>query len=205
MDISTHDKTASELFKLIVEKGPITLYAANITSNIPIGTIHRYLKEMAGTEKIKIYDYGKSGRKKISYGPTLYGFIYFYRIDQEIEKKLENYYDVWTKKTQFISELMDAGFDEKQLVNDSTRSKKIFKKYINYYAGVEEQLANFAKNMNDLPRDARMFLGEFLVATKSEYKKMWAELYFSLPGFRKNVTDFFEEMIEFYKDLKKKS
>jgi len=204
MDISGHDKTASKLFRAIAEKGPITLYTTNITSDIPIGTIHRHFKEMADTEKIKIYDHGKSGRKKISYGPTLYGFIYFYRIDHEIEKRLENYYDIWIKKEPFVSELQAAGFDGKKLTNDPKTSKKIFRKYIQYYAGVEEQLANFANNMNMLPRDMRMFLGEFLVATKSEYKKIWEELYSSLPGFRKNVTDFFEEMIKFYKELKKK-
>ncbi|MGI0009913.1 MAG: ArsR family transcriptional regulator [Nitrosopumilaceae archaeon] len=204
MDTSSHDRTASQLFKLILENGPLTLYAANATSDIPIGTIHRHFKEMTDAEKIKIYDHGKSGRRKISYGPTLYGLIYFYRIDKDIEKKLENYFDVWIKREQFVAELKDAGFDEKKLGTDLKMSKKIFRKYIQYYAGVEEQLLNFARNMNELPRDVRMFLGEFLVATKSDYKKLWEELYLSLPGFRKNVTDFFEEMIKFYSELKKK-
>lgn len=204
MDISTHDSTASQLFKLILDKGPLTLYAANTGSDIPIGTIHRHFKEMIDTEKIKVYDHGKSGRKKISYGPTLYGLIYFYRIDKDVEKKLESYFDLWSEKEQFLSELKDAGFDEKKITSDSKTSKKIFRKYVHYYAGVEEQLINFAKNMNELPRDARMFLGEFLVATKSDYKKIWEELYLSLPGFRKNVKDFFEAMIKFYSELKKK-
>ncbi len=204
MDISSHDRTASQLFKLILNKGPLALYAANTESDIPIGTIHRHFKEMADTEKIKIYDHGKSGRKKISYGPTLYGFIYFYRIDKDIEKKLENYFDLWVGKKQFLSELKDAGFDEKKIISDSKTSKKIFRKYVHYYTGVEEQLIYFSKNINELPRDIRMFLGEFLVVTKGDYKKLWEELYLSLPGFRENVKDFFEGMIRFYSELKKK-
>ena len=205
MDISSHDRTASELFKLILDKGPLALYAANTKSDIPIGTIHRHFKEMVDTEKIKIYDHGKSGRKKISYGPTLYGFIYFYRIDNDIEKKLENYFDIWINKKQFLSELKDAGFDEKKIIADSKTSKKNFRKYVHYYAGVEEQLIYFSKNINELPRDVRMFLGEFLVVTKGDYKKLWEELYLSLPGFRENVKDFFEGMIKFYSELKKKN
>lgn len=204
MDISSHDRTASELFKMVLDKGPLTLYTANIELEIPIGTIHRHFKEMTETEKIKIYDHGKSGRKKISYGPTLYGLIYFYRIDKDVEKKLEDYFDLWVDKEQFHSELKDAGFDEKKIISDPKTTKKIFRKYVHYYAGVEEQLINFAKNINELPRDVRMFLGEFLVVTKSDYKKLWEELYLSLPGFRKNVRDFFEEMIKFYSELKKK-
>ena len=189
----------------MLDKGPLTLYAANTESDIPIGTIHRHFKEMIDTEKIKIYDHGKSARKKISYGPTLYGLIYFYRIDKEIEKRLENYFDLWIAKQQFLSELKDAGFDEKKIMFDSKTSKKIFRKYVHYYAGVEEQLIYFSKNINELPRDVRMFLGEFLVVTKGDYKKLWEELYLSLPGFRKNVKDFFEDMIKFYSELKKKN
>src|SRR5574338_287883 len=204
MDISAHDKTSSKLFKMILDKGPLTLYAANTESDIPIGTIHRHFKEMSDTEKIKIYDHGKSARKKISYGPTLYGLTYFYRIDKEIEKNLENYFDLWIGKQQFFSELKDAGFDEKKLISDSKISKKIFRKYVHYYAGVEEQLIYFAKNINELPRDIRMFLGEFLVVTKNDYKKLWEELYLSLPGFKKNTKEFFEGMIKFYAELKKK-
>jgi hypothetical protein len=202
LDISVHDKTACELFKMILNKGPLTLYLANTESNIPIGTIHRHFKEMENTEKIKIYDQGKSGRRKILYGPTLYGLIYFYKIDTSIEKNLERYFDRWVSNSQFLSELTNAGFDEKNIMLSS--SKKIFRKYVQYYSGVEEQLRNFARNINDLPKDVRIFLGEFLVVTKSDYKKLWEDLYLSLPGFRKNVKDFFEEMIKFYSELKKK-
>jgi len=85
MDISAHDKTALELFKIVINKGPLTLYSANSRSNMPIGTIHRHFKEMIETEKIMIYEISQAGRKKISYGPTLYGFIYFYRLDDEIK------------------------------------------------------------------------------------------------------------------------
>lgn len=204
MDISHHDKTAVRLFKLILTDGPITLYKATSESDIPIGTIHRHFKEMEEGKKIRIYLHSSDGRKKIAYGPTLYGFVYFFRIDNELANKLEDYFDFWIRKNQFASDLVDAGFDTKSITSDQ-KTKKIFRKYIQYYSGVEDQLINFSKNLEEIPHETRLFIGEFLLSTKKEYKKTWEELYSSLPGFRKNVLEFFESMMRVYSDLKRKS
>ncbi len=203
MDISTYDKTALELFTIIINKGPITLYAANTASKIPIGTIHRHLKEMIKTEKIKVYDIIQSGRKKIAYGPTPYGFIYFYRLDNVIKKNLDFYFDFWIKKEQFFSELKKSGFDDKKLISDPNMSKTVFKKYVQFYAGVEDQLEHLAKNLSEMPRDIRWFTGGFLVVQKKEYMNMYEDLVKFMPGYRKDITDFLEGLIETYKRLKK--
>jgi hypothetical protein len=203
MDISTYDKTALELFTILINKGPITLYATNTASKIPIGTIHRHLKEMINSEKIKVYEISKSGRKKIAYGPSVYGFIYFYRLDSKIRANLDLYFDIWIKKEPFFSELKDAGFDDKKLYLDSKMSKKIFRKYVQFYAGVEDQLEHLAKNLSEVPRDIRWFAGGFLVVRNKEYMKINEELLKFMPGYRKNAMDFLEGMFEVYARLKK--
>ena len=203
MDISAHDKTALELYKIIINKGPLTLYSANSRSNMPIGTIHRHFKEMIETEKIMIYEISQAGRKKISYGPTLYGFIYFYRLDDEIKKNLDSYFDTWIKKEKFVEDLKKAGFDEKKITSDAKESKKIFSKFIYFYAGIEDQLEYLVKNLKDVPRDIRWFMGGFLLVHKREYMKAYNDLVRTMPGLRKDISNFLESMIESYGNLKK--
>ena len=203
MDISAHDKTALELFKITINKGPLTLYSANSRSNMPIGTIHRHFKEMIETEKIMVYEISQAGRKKISYGPTVYGFIYFYRLDDEIKKNLDSYFDTWIKKEKFVEDLKKAGFDEKKIISDTKGSKKIFSKFIYFYAGIEDQLEYLVKNLRDVPRDIRWFMGGFLLVHKREYMKTYDELVKTMPGLRKDISNFLESMIESYGKLKK--
>jgi len=203
MDISAHDKTALELYKIIINKGPLTLYSANSRSNMPIGTIHRHFKEMIETEKIMIYEISQAGRKKISYGPTVFGFIYFYRLDDEIKKNLDSYFDTWIKKEKFVEDLKKAGFDEKKITSDAKESKKIFSKFIYFYAGIEDQLEYLVKNLKDVPRDIRWFMGGFLLVHKREYMKAYNDLVRTMPGLRKDISNFLESMIESYGNLKK--
>ena len=203
MDISAHDKTALELFKIVINKGPLTLYTANSRSNMPIGTIHRHFKEMIETEKIMVYEISQVGRKKISYGPTVYGFIYFYRLDDEIKKNLDSYFDTWIKKEKFVEDLKKAGFDEKKITSDAKESKKIFSKFIYFYAGIEDQLEYLVKNLKDVPRDIRWFMGGFLLVHKREYMKAYNDLVRTMPGLRKDISNFLESMIESYGNLKK--
>jgi len=203
MDISAHDKTALELFKIVINKGPLTLYTANSRSNMPIGTIHRHFKEMIETEKIMVYEISQAGRKKISYGPTVYGFIYFYRLDDEIKKNLDSYFDTWIKKEKFVEDLKKAGFDEKKITSDAKESKRIFSKFIYFYAGIEDQLEYLVKNLKDVPRDIRWFMGGFLLVHKKEYMKAYNDLVRTMPGLRKDISNFLESMIESYGNLKK--
>jgi hypothetical protein len=204
MDISAHDHTALELFKIIINKGPLTLYSANAKSNMPIGTIHRHFKEMIKTEKIMIYQTSTSGRKKISYGPTVYGFVYFYTMDEELQKNLDFYFDMWIKNEKFIDDLVKSGFDKTRIISDK-KSKKTFAKFVYFYAGVEDQLNYLVKNLNDVHRDVRWFIGGFLLVRKKEYMQAHEELVTEIPGLRKDISNFLEAMIKSYGKLKKMS
>ena len=202
MDISSHDKTALELFKVIINKGPLTLYSANTLSNMPIGTIHRHFKEMIKTEKIMVYQTSSSGRKKISYGPTVYGFVYFYTIDEELRKNLDFYFDSWIKNEKFVDDLVESGFDRKKITFDK-KSKKTFEKFVYFYAGVEDQLNYLVKNLSDVPRDVRWFIGGFLLVRKKEYMQTHEELVTEIPGLRKDISNFLQVMIKSYGKLQK--
>lgn len=202
MDISSHDKTALELFKVIINKGPLTLYSANTLSNMPIGTIHRHFKEMIKTEKIMVYQTSTSGRKKISYGPTVYGFVYFYTMDEELRKNLDSYFDSWIKNVKFVDDLVESGFDKKRIASDK-KSKKTFAKFVYFYAGVEDQLNYLVKNLSDIPRDVRWFIGGFLLVRKKEYMQTHEELVTEIPGLRKDISNFLQVMIKSYGKLQK--
>jgi hypothetical protein len=202
MDISSHDMTALELFKVIINKGPLTLYSANTLSNMPIGTIHRHFKEMIKTEKIMVYQTSTSGRKKISYGPTVYGFVYFYTMDEELQKNLDFYFDSWIKNEKFVDDLVESGFDRKKIVSDK-KSKKTFEKFVYFYAGVEDQLNYLVKNLSDVPRDVRWFIGGFLLVRKKEYMQTHEELVTEIPGLRKDISNFLQVMIKSYGKLQK--
>lgn len=202
MDISAHDKTALELFKVIINKGPLTLYSANTWSNMPIGTIHRHFKEMMRTEKIMVYETSTSGRKKISYGPTVYGFVYFYTMDEELQKNLDFYFETWIKKKKFVDDLVQTGFDKTKISPDR-KSKKTFAKFVYFYAGVEDQLNYLVKNLNDVHRDVRWFIGGFLLVRKKEYMQAHEELVTEIPGLRKDISNFLDAMIKSYGKLEK--
>lgn len=203
MDISAHNKTALEIFRTILEKGPITLYKTNSESNLPIGTIHRHFKEMLSLEIIKPYDVSSKGRRKIEYGPTLYGLIYFYRLDNTIKKNLDKYYEKWVQKDQFVADLIEAGFDKNSLRIKPNESKKTFEKFVHFYAGVEEELDYFTRNIKEISRDIRWFLGAFLLVRKKEYMQAYEEIISALPGYRSDVSGFLEEIVRSYSKLKK--
>lgn len=202
MDMSGHEKTQLRLFRLILEEGPLTLYTANTKLDVPIGTIHRHIKELIGSNKIKAYrNLEKSGRKKIPYGPTLVGLVYFYRFDKTIQEQMESHFLKWLEFDDFLSELREEGFTEKNLANPK-ETKTLFKKYIHYFAGVEDQIDSL-RNPDVIPRNVLLYIGEFLLALKPEYIKVWETLYWKMPVIRKNADEYMESTIEFYKRLKK--
>lgn len=199
--MSTHAKTQSSLFRAILDDGPLTLYTANRTSSNPIGTIHRHFKEMVEAKRIKAYvKSSDTSRRKIHYGPTLLGIIHFYSVDDGIQTKLEEYFSKWIEYEDFVDELRDEGFDV-----SSTKSKNVkslFKKYVHYFAGVEDQI-NSLREPEKIPREMLLYIGEFLLVRRPEYMKIWEELYSKMPPIRKNVDGYMESTIEFYGRLKR--
>ncbi len=200
MDRSTHEKTQNSLFRAILEEGPLTLYAANARSASPIGTIHRHFKQMIKNKWLKVYSSQDKSRRKIPYGPTLLGLIHFYRMDRAIQTRLEHHFLRWIRFDDFISELKDEEFDLENLKN----SKDLFRKYIHYFAGVEDEIESL-KEPHTVPREILLYIGEFLLVRKPEYMKIWEELYGRMPIIRKNVDGYMESTKEFYDKLKKKS
>lgn len=200
MDMSGHGKTQVSLFKTVLEEGPLTLYAANSKSSSPIGTIHRHFKQMIENKWIKVYEsLEDKSRRKIPYGPTLLGMIHFYRLDKTIQSRLEHHFLRWVRFDDFVSELVEEGFESKNLKG----AKELFRKYVYYFAGVEDQIETL-RDPQTVPRELLLYIGEFLLVRRPEYMKIWEELYKKIPVIRKNVDGYMESTIEFYNTLKKK-
>ena len=200
-DISTSQKTSMDIFRGIMDHGPLTLYLANSKTKMPIGTIHRHFKQLEKAGKIRVYESRKKGRKKIEYGPTIYGIISFYRQDKEFAKKIQNYFLIWIENKEFQNELEKEGFDI--TFDNLKKSKQIFQKYMDYFSAVEEQIDMIKRGEDIVSRDTLIMISSGLLSTNPQYQKLWTELYSSLPGMRKSLDDYMENMIKSYKEFKK--
>ena len=203
LDMSTTNQTSMDIFREILDGGsPVTLYSANAKTRIPIGTIHRHFKQLEKTEKIRIYESVHTGRRKIKYGPTVYGMIHFYRADKELAQKIENYFLLWIEHKEFQKELAAEGFDISP--GNLKRSKGVFRKYMDYFSAVEDQIEKIRKGEDSISHDMQVFLGSMLLSSSSKYQKLWAELYNELPGMQKSLDEYMKTMIASYKEFKKR-
>lgn len=202
MDISAHQRTQQNLFRTILDHGPLTLYSANAKTSSPIGTIHRHFRSMMNAKKIKVYENLDDKRGKIHYGPTLLGIIYFYRFDKTVQSKIEHYIQKWCDYADFVSELKEEGFDTN--AKSMRESRSLVRKYVHYFAGVEDQI-DLLKDPDALPREALLYIGEFLLVRKPEYMRIWEDLYGKMPTVRKNVDEYMQSSMESYKRLRKKT
>ena len=159
MDISASTQTSLDIFRLIIDHGPLTLYSASTHSIFPLGTIHRHFKEMEKTEKIIPYK-GDTARKKKPYGPTVFGFVYYSRMDSKIKSKLENYFLLWLDHKDFQDDLKKTGFDVRKILKNPKKSKELFKKYVEYGGLIESQIDYLRHNWDSIPRDLSVFFGE---------------------------------------------
>ena len=201
MDISKSIQTSVSIFKAIMDNGqPITLYHTNRKTRIPMGTIHRHFKMLVQTGKIRIYNSKTKGRKKIEYGPTIYGMISFYRTDKEFAKKIENYFLIWIEQKEFQKELAEEGYDISY--ENLRRSKKIFKKYMDYFSAVEKQIEKIRKGEDAISHDIQILLGSMMLSSSHYYQKLWIELYKELPGMQKSLDEYMNTMINSYKEFK---
>ena len=205
MDISSGTQTAMDIFRLILDEGPLTLYSASKKSSFPLGTIHRHFKEMEKTQKIKVYGNSQNSRKKKPYGPTVFGIASFYDFDKHIRSRLENYFLLWIEHEDFLSDLKESGFDVEKVISNPKTSKELFRKFVIYGAAIEHVLSLLKKDPSILPKQLSVFIGEMLlVSLEPSYLKLWEELYTKLPGLRKEIDDNIKNMIQVQKQLKKK-
>lgn len=192
--------TSMDIFKGIMDYGPLTLYSANTKTKIPIGTIHRHFKQMEKDGKICVYESRKKGRKKIEYGPTIYGILSFYRKDKRLAEKIENYFLLWADQKEFQNELEKEGFD---LSIDKKDAKRVFQKYMDYFSAVEEQMEMIRKGEDVVSREMLVVISSGVLSQNTHYQKMWVDLYKNLPGMRKSLDDYMKNMIKSYSHLKK--
>lgn len=185
-----------------MDLGPLTLYLANSKTKIPIGTIHRHIKQLEKMGKIRVYTSTIKGRKKIQYGPTMFGIISLFRKDKKFSSQIENYFLIWIDNKEFQKELEKEGFD---ISVQSEKLKKVFKKYMNYFSAVEEQMEKIKKGDNVISRDILILISSGLLSSNPHYQKLWQDLYQNLPGMRKSLDEYISNMIKTYKDFKTRS
>jgi len=201
MDISTSQKTSLDIFRAIMDWGPLTLYSANSKTRISIGTIHRHIKQLEESGKIRIYYSKTNGRKKIEYGPTLYGIVNFYRKDKNFASSVQNFFLLWIENEEFRKELENEGFD---VSNNLVDSKQVFLEYLEYFSAVEDQMEKIRSGENTMSRDFLILISSGLLSSDPYYQKLWESLYQNLPGMRKTLDDYMNNMIKNYKTFKKK-
>ncbi|MDH5463720.1 MAG: helix-turn-helix domain-containing protein [Nitrosopumilus sp.] len=200
-DISTAAHTSMDIFRAIMDHGPLTLYSANSKTRIPIGTVHRHFKQLNESGKIRVYESKSKGRKKIVYGPTMYGIVSFYKQDKEFAGKIENYYLIWIEDKEFQRDLEAEGFDIS--VENLKKSKQVFRKYMNYFSAVEEQIEKIRSGKDSISRDMQVFFSSMMLSSNPHYQKLWTELYQELPGMQKNLEEYMNAMIKSYSEFKK--
>ncbi|AFS82588.1 hypothetical protein NSED_03910 [Candidatus Nitrosopumilus sediminis] len=200
-DISTSARTSMDIFRAIMDHGPLTLYSANSKTRIPIGTIHRHFKQLSKSGKIRVYKSKDKGRKKIEYGPTMYGIVSFYKQDMEFAEKIENYYLIWIENKEFQKDLEGEGFDVSK--DNLKKSKQVFRKYMNYFSAVEEQIEKIKNGEDSISRDMQVFFSSMMLSSNPKYQKLWTELYGELPGMQKSLEEYMDSMIKSYKEFKK--
>ena len=200
-NISTNTKTSVDIFRALMDHGPLSLYSATSKTRIPLGTIHRHFGQMQKSGKIRVYQSEPKGRKKISYGPTISGIISFYRQDKDFSEKIENYYLNWIENKEFQNELETEGFDIS--IENLKKSKKVFRKYLDYFSAIESQIEKIRKGDDIISRNLQIFLGSVLLSSDPQYQKLWTELYHALPGMQKSLDDYMQNTIQSYKQFKK--
>jgi hypothetical protein len=200
MDMSTAEKTSLDIFKSIMDWGPLSLYSANAKTRMPIGTIHRHIKLLEKTGKIKAYESKTTGRKKIQYGPTIYGMLSFYNQDKKFASSIQNYFLLWIENKEFQNELEKEGFD---VTGNLAKSKQIFLKYMEYFSAVERKIDKIKKGDSVISRDVLILISSGLLSSDPHYQKLWKELYQNLPGVRKDLDQYMTNMIKSYKEFKK--
>ena len=200
-NISIAQRTSMDIFKAIMDYGPITLYSVNTKTRISIGTIHRHIKQLEKTKRIRVYEYQETGRRKIEYGPTIYGMIYAYGNDAEFAKKVENYFLIWIEHKEFRQDLAAEGFDAS--VDNLKRSKHVFKRYMDYFSAVERQIDEIKRGEGSLSHEMLVFFSSMMMLSSDvRYRRLWMELYNELPGMQRNLDQHMKSMMESYRQFK---
>ena len=210
MEISQSETLDSEIFDLILTRGPITVYSASKESEMSLPTIHRHFKQMEKKEEIKIYrtEPHQSGNPKKLYGPTSAGIFEFCSNFENIRKKFDSIFDKWLKEKPFVKDLIqDFGFTE-DFINQNPRDViQICKKFMRFYNDAFDLLDN------EEFVDTHVVEIGFLLLSRKNPKKYFEnakEFYKKIPNFRIDMERMFAAMqllqrvLRGDKDLEKK-
>lgn len=200
MDMSKSEKASMDILRGIMDWGPLTLYSANSKTKLSIGTLYRHIKQLEETGKIRIYESNTKGRKKIKYGPTLYGMIILFRKDKKFADSIENYFLIWIENKEFQKELEKEGFD---ISGNLSESKFVFREYMEYFSAIEDLIESIRKGDNSVSRDILILISSSFLSSDPYYKKLWEDLYHNLPGMKKSLDEYMRSMIKNYNDFKK--
>ncbi len=203
MDISGKDRISADIFRHILDRGPQTLYSTGTGTRISLGTIHRHFKDLEGTGRLKVYEQKTDGRKKKAYGPTFYGIVYFARIDRAIRQKLENYFLIWSQRSEFLEMLNGEGFDVKRIAVNPKASKTVFRRYVEYGISIEEQISLLRSNPGDISHEMFVFIGEILLTSDPKFVEQWRYLYRNLPGLRRAIDANIRNLVALQRQLRK--
>ena len=105
----------------------------------------------------------------------MYGIVSFYKQDREFAGKIENYYLIWIENKEFQRDLEAEGFDIS--VENLKKSKQVFRKYMNYFSAVEEQIEKIRSGKDSISRDMQVFFSSMMLSSNPHYQKLWTELY----------------------------
>ena len=199
--MSKSQKASLDILKGIMDWGPLSLYSANAKTKLSIGTIYRHIKQLENAGKIRIYHSNTKGRKKIEYGPTLYGMVSLFRQDKKFANLVENYFLLWIENYEFQNELEKEGFE---ISENLSKSKQVFREYMEYFSAIEELIESIRKGENTVSREILILISSGLLSSNPHYKKLWEDLYQNLPGMRKSLDEYMKNMIKNYRDFKKK-
>lgn len=200
-DISTSKDTSLEIFKAIMDHGPLSLYSATNKTQIPLGTVHRHFKQLSETGKIRVYHSKMKGRKKIDYGPTIQGLIHFYRQEPDFANKIENYFLLWIEHPEFRKELETEGFDV--TLENLLKSKHVFRKYMDYFSAIEKEIEKIRKGEDIISHNLQIFLGSILLSSKPKYQNLLEDLYQELPGMQNSLENYMSNMTTYYNEFQK--
>ena len=217
INISTAERTSIDIFRAIMDHGPLSLYSATSKTKISIGTVHRHFKQLQKTGMIRIYSLQKGGRKKIEYGPTIHGMVSVYRKDADFAEKIENYFLIWIERKEFQEDLAGEGFDTS--IENLKRSKHVFRKYMDYFSAVVRLIdrtkrgdednddgSSSSSSSSDTSMSAhemQVFFSSMTLSSDSHYRKLWIDLYNELPGMQKSLDEQMENLIASYREFKK--
>lgn len=186
-DISDFDIRSFEIFKDIIQNGPITAYSIKTEKKMAYATVHQHIKDMEKRNLIKIYDEQnhRSGQKKKLYGPTIDGIAGFCVVRPRFKNRLEFIFDKWKRFPKFIEELETLGFEINTIKNQE-KAKEEFVRYMGFVINI----TNLAEKIQDIPFEEKteMIITYYAIKKPEEFFN-FIETFSHMPKMRNQMVE----------------